>query len=273
MARASLAVSNRFQEIPISSIVEMDFQVRKHYDPDKLVELDQSMTEQGLLQPVVVQPMGPKFQLIIGSRRLKVAKKRKDKTIPACIVGKVEDKEAITMALVENLQRQNLTPFEDAWAFLKLIKDYGMSIQDVAKKIGCHQSMVQRRIKLLSVPTELQDMIAKGQLPLSHVDQIASVVSTDEQKRLAKEVTRHRLSARELVTHIHAELGRKQKSRIDKSLTGKRIELRIKGFARFLGGMTPSVIKMGGAEIENIKLALQHLIAEARKSVKTIEEV
>jgi ParB family chromosome partitioning protein len=247
----------------------MDYKVRKHYDPETLNELGQSMDEQGMLQPIVVQQKGTKFQLIIGSRRFKSAQKAKAKSIPACIIGKVEDKEAITLALVENIQRQSLTPFEDAWAFLKLIKDYGMSIQEIAKKVGCHQSMIQRRIKLLSVPPELQDMIAKGQLPLSHVNPIASVVSKDEQRRLAKEVTQHRLSARELMTHIQAERGRSRKSTI---VTGKRVELRLKGFARFIQGITPNVVKMGQAEIHNIKLALQDLVAEARKSLKTIEE-
>lgn len=272
MSRASLAVSNQFRDIPLSAIVEMDFKVRKHYDEEKLIELDQSMTEQGLLQPIVVQPKGLKFELIIGSRRFKVAKLAKEKSITACVIGKIEDKEAITMALVENLQRQNLTPFEDAWAFLKLIKDYGMSIQEIAKRIGCSESLVRKRMKLLSVPSELQDLIAKGKLPLSHIDPIASVVSEGEQKRLAKEVTTNRLSARDLVTQIQEERGRKERSRIDKSMTGKRVELRLSRFARFIEGVTPNVLKMGGAEIENIKLALQRVIAEAKKSIKAMDE-
>lgn len=273
MSKTSASPLNRIQEVPINSIVMGDLQVRKYYDKEALTELANSLSEQGTLQPLLVRPKGKKFELVVGSRRLKAAQQLKAKVIPACILKDLQDKNMLELALTENLQRQDLTPFEEAWAILKLVKDFKMGIQEVARRIGRHESFVRKRIKLLSVPLDLQKMVAKKQLPLTHVESIAKVTSEEEQKRIAKEITHHHLSHSDVVTYLQEEHGTKMRARRDKAtLTGKRVQLKINGFTRFIQSVTPLVVKMAGGEVINVRAALEQLIREAQKAVKELKE-
>ena len=260
-----LAVRNRFQDIAVSSIIQTKFKVRKHYDLEKLGELSNSVATTGMLQPVVVQPKGDKFELIIGSLT-------NAKSIPACIIGEVEDRRAIIMALIENLQRTDLTPFEDAWAFLKLIKDYEMSMKEIAVELGCSESLIRNRIKLLGASREVQAMIVRKEIPLGHVEPILSASSKGEQNRLAKTAAKHELSERDLVTLIQEQGGRKRRGRRGKPMDAKRVELKVRDFTHFMQDSMPHVIDAAGPSLRSMKSALKRLARDVGKYLLAIRE-
>lgn len=269
--------SAEFREIPVSSIVVTKLQIRKFYDKDKMRELVRSIRIGGVMQGIVVRPYrGNRFELVFGSRRLKGAKRSGEKTIPALIRSNLEDKDVIIMALSENLQRQDLEPFEEAKAILRLLKEYKMPIQEVALKIGRHSGFIKKRLKLLKMPKEVQQLVADGKIPVGHVDMLASF-SISEQRKMAQDASTQGLSQREFQVHIEeSQPGsptsvRKARKRGKNSETGwnsEKLKLRIKDFTRFIKSVRPIILDMGPIEIHNIRLALEGLSKEATSAVE-----
>ena len=149
----------RIEEISRDSIVITDLNIRKFYNDDTLEELSRSFSEVGNLYPILVRPgNNGKYELIAGSRRLKAAEKSDLSHVPVCVISDIDDKGIIELALSENLQREDLTPFEEAEAIMRLMKDFNMGAGEIAKRIGRNIGFVRNRIKLLSLPEELQEM-------------------------------------------------------------------------------------------------------------------
>lgn len=269
-------VTANLQPIPVNSVIVTDLQVRKYYDRESLMELSQSWLSQGQLQNIIVRPYKKKdgqFELVLGSRRLKAAQKAGEKFINAAVVKNVNDAQVIVMALTENIHRQDLTPFEEAAAFVKLIKDYKMSIKAITKQLNRDESFVHRRLKLLSVPKELQDMVAERKLTVAHIGKLAVVTDPEEQKRIAKEVVKNNLNEEDLETFLQQEMLKGQQSRKNKPVpTGKKLVLQIERQVQWVKTISDFSGKMGQAEIHNVRLALKKLITEAEKVIKKFDE-
>ena len=159
------AVEGPLREIPISTIARNPFQPRKTFRPEELRELEESLSTNGLLQPVTVRPAPSSdgFQLIAGERRLRAASNLGWKTIPA-VVKEINDQEALTLALVENLQRSDLDPVEEAEGYEQLIRDFGHTQQTVASMVGKDRSTVANVIRILQLPPPVRQMISQGLL-------------------------------------------------------------------------------------------------------------
>jgi len=154
-------------EVATDGIEVNPFQPRKHIDDDRLRELSDSIKADGVLQPVVVRRKGSKYELIMGERRLQAARLAGVATIPV-VVRDVSDADALRLAIVENIQRENLNPIEEAQAYRRLISEFSASQADVAGMVGKDRSSVANTIRLLNLPEEVQGMIQAGTVSAGH---------------------------------------------------------------------------------------------------------
>ena len=260
------AATNAAIELPLGTIHESKFPLRHDYDEEAIRELGESVSEIGPIYPIVVRPLsktGTKFELVIGSRRLKAAQARKARTIPAVILSNVDDRQSLVLALSENLKREDLTPFEEAAGFLTLIKTFKMSEKEVARALSCAEIRVRNRLKLLSLSPEVQELAAERRLGINQLDTIASLPEK-VQSKFANAAVAHALSESELATFVRQELTDKAvrpMRRHPERFTGKRVSLKIHTFADWLDGIAKHIAAMPPKDRREIKEALDALAA------------
>lgn len=173
------------------------FQPRTHYDENKLAELKASIKEKGILVPILVRLKDDKYQVVAGERRLKAARSLSVQEIPA-IVREVSDQEALVLALIENIQREELNPIEEAEAYKKLIEEFRYTQDMVAESVGKDRSTITNLLRLLKLPAEIQQSVYDGGLSVGHARALLGVESSGEQKRFFDLVIKKGLSVREL---------------------------------------------------------------------------
>jgi len=170
-------------------------QPRRHFDEAALQELAQSIRESGLVQPLVARLEGERYQLIAGERRLRASKLAGLKEVPL-VVREISDKDAFVLALVENIQRQDLNPIEEASAFARLIEDHGLTQQETAERVGKSRSAVANAVRLLALPPTIRDYLIQGLLTPGHA-KILVTLPEEEAEELADIIVRHEYSVRE----------------------------------------------------------------------------
>ncbi len=173
------------------------FQPRTHYDENKLAELKASIKEKGILVPILVRLKDGQYQVVAGERRLKAARSLSVQEIPA-IVREVSDQEALVLALIENIQREELNPIEEAEAYKKLIEEFRYTQDMVAESVGKDRSTITNLLRLLKLPAEIQQSVYDGGLSVGHARALLGVESSGEQKRFFDLVIKKGLSVREL---------------------------------------------------------------------------
>lgn len=173
------------------------FQPRTHYDENKLAELKASIKEKGILVPILVRLKDGQYQVVAGERRLKAARSLSVQEIPA-IVREVSDQEALVLALIENIQREELNPIEEAEAYKKLIEEFRYTQDMVAESVGKDRSTITNLLRLLKLPAEIQQSVYDGGLSVGHARALLGVESLAEQKRFFDLVVKKGLSVREL---------------------------------------------------------------------------
>ncbi len=192
-------------EIPIEKIKASPFQSRQAFDPGKLAELAESIKERGVIQPVVVRPVNDTYELIAGERRLKAVQKLDWPTIPAIVVESADNETAMEMALIENLQREDLNPIEEASGYHRLITECNLSQADVAARVGKDRSSVANAIRLLSLPGELQNMLIDGSISAGHARALLAIPANSEKISLAQRVAKENLSVRQLERLVYTD--------------------------------------------------------------------
>jgi ParB family chromosome partitioning protein len=155
------------QELPVASIRPNPFQPRTHFDETALKELADSIEASGLIQPVVVRPRAGGFELIAGERRWRAVQRLGWEKVPA-IVREADDRTVLTLALIENLQRDDLSPMEAARSYQRLIDEFGVSQAEVARLVGRDRSTVANSLRLFKLPEEVRDMVDDGRLSEGH---------------------------------------------------------------------------------------------------------
>ncbi len=173
------------------------YQPRTHYDDEKLEDLKSSIKEKGVLQPILVRSKEGHYEVVAGERRLRAARAIGMEEIPV-IVKEVSDQEALVVALVENIQREELNPIEEAQAFKRLIEEFQYTQDKVAEAVGKDRSTISNLLRLLKLPAEIQKSVYDGQLSVGHARALLSLELADEQKRLFELVIKKGLSVREL---------------------------------------------------------------------------
>ena len=185
-----------FVEVEISKIKLNPLQPRKDFSVERIEDLKNSIQQEGLLQPVVVARQGETYVLIAGERRLRAVKKLGWQKIPAVILDSVQDAEFLRKSLIENIQRANLNPIEEATAYKKLVDEYGYSLERVAKEVGKDFSTISNTIRLLNLPPDIQERLKNGDITAGHARALLMLKDEKEMRALLEEIKEKRLSVR-----------------------------------------------------------------------------
>ncbi|MGA8041499.1 MAG: ParB/RepB/Spo0J family partition protein [Terracidiphilus sp.] len=194
------------REIPVEMVDRNPFQTRTHMDATELEELAASITANGVVQPILVRPLANgRFQLIAGERRWRASQKAGKKTIPA-ILRQVSDEQAMEITIVENLQRADLNPMEQARAFERLSREFHMTQEQMAQRTGKDRVSVTNFIRLLRLPQSVQDLVEQGQLSFGHAKALLGLNHHPELEKAARRVAQLSLSVRQTETMVQGML-------------------------------------------------------------------
>jgi ParB family chromosome partitioning protein len=194
---AEAPVEGEVVEIPVGRIEPASFQVRREFNEDALAELAASIAEHGVMQPVVVRPLaGERYQLIIGERRWRASQRAGLEKIPA-LVRDVDDLASSEMMLVENLQREDLNPLEEANAFKRLTEAFHLTQEVIARRVGKSRPFITNSLRLLQLPGEILDLLSRGLLTAGHAKVLLGLESGAGQSALAQQIVARKLSVRE----------------------------------------------------------------------------
>lgn len=185
------------QHLGVDAIVPNRYQPRQTFSAQELSELAASLKQSGLLQPVLVRRKGDgMYELISGERRWRAAREAGMETIQA-VVRNCSDEESMLLALVENLQREDLNPMEMARAYQRMMNEFGLTQDIIAQRVGCERSSIANSVRLMNLPMEVQQLIESGQLSAGHAKVILGLANPAEQVRVANLVIVRNLSVRE----------------------------------------------------------------------------
>ncbi len=163
---SKVLLSESIAQVPINKIKANPLQPRSSFDHESLEELTNSIKEHGILQPLILVPSGDNYEVIAGERRLRASQILELKTVPA-IIRDLAEQQKLELALVENIQRKDLTPIEEAVAYQRLIDEFSLTQEEAAKRVGKSRSAVTNILRLLTLPTEIQKALASGKINFS----------------------------------------------------------------------------------------------------------
>ena len=187
---------NDIREIEIEKITPNHDQPRKYFDEDKIKELAKSIKENGIIQPIVIRNKGDKYEIVVGERRYRGAIEAGLKKIPA-IIKDYSDSKLLEIALIENIQRKDLNPLEEALAYKTIIKRETITQDELAKRVGKSRSYIANMIRLLELPDEIKEYVSRGTITVGHAKAIMAINNKDKQIELARKIVKDGLSVRE----------------------------------------------------------------------------
>ncbi len=183
-------------EVEISKIIPNPHQPRFHFDETKLQELSDSIKEHGIIQPIVVSKVGEQYEIIAGERRFQAAKLAGLSKIPV-IVRDVTEQQKLELAIIENIQRHNLNPVEEARSYQKLIDDFDLSQEEAARKLGKSRSAVANKLRILNLPVEIQKALMEDKITEGHCKAILAIENPEKQKALFDLILKNGLTVRQ----------------------------------------------------------------------------
>ena len=184
-------------KVRISQVEPNKEQPRKYFDEDALIELSESIKQYGVLQPLLVQKKDNYYEIIAGERRWRAAKLAGVKEVPV-VIKDYSDQEVMEIALIENIQREDLNPIEEAQAYQRLIKDYRLKQDEVAEKVSKSRAAITNSLRLLKLDKRVQEMVMEGKLSNGHARTIISIEDGDKQYAIAQKIFDEKLSVREV---------------------------------------------------------------------------
>lgn len=209
------------QEVSIDKILPGRYQPRADFDSEKIRELADSIRARGIIQPLVVKPAeGERFELIAGERRWRAAREAGLTSVPV-VVRSAADGETLELALIENLQREDLNPIEAARAYRQLVETFDLTQEEVAAQVGKDRSSVANHLRLLKLPVEVQEELMGGRISMGHARAILSAGSREAQLKMCKAIVARGLSVREaeeLVRKRAAPAGKKKRGHANKDI-------------------------------------------------------
>jgi len=229
---ASMPELPEIQHLRVDAIVPNRYQPRQTFSPQELAELTASLKQSGMLQPVLVRRKGDgMYELISGERRWRAAKEAGLETIQA-VIRNCGDEESVVLALVENLQRADLNPMEMARAYHRMMNEFGLTQDIIAQRVSCERSSIANVVRLMHLPSEIQQLIETNQLSMGHAKVILGLPGQNEQLRVSQLVVSKALSVREtekLVTSspVAKKRGTKELQRTPWSEVEERLQKRL----------------------------------------------
>jgi ParB family chromosome partitioning protein len=199
-------------EVAVDQIDANPFQPRRTFSADKLKELADSIRSSGVVQPVLLRRADGRYQLIAGERRWRAARQAGLETIPA-VVREIGDRDALELALTENLLREDLNPLEAAQGYTLLQQKHGLSHEEIAERLGLDRSTVTNTLRLLRLPSEVQQMIAEGTVSAGHARALLGLESAAAQMQLANSIVKEGLSVRQVENLVAARGAKPEKKK------------------------------------------------------------
>ena len=233
-------------DLLIDEIAPNRLQPRKHFDDEKFNELERSIREHGVLQPVIVQKGVKGYELIVGERRWRAGKKAGLKKIPA-IIREVTDTESLELALIVNLNRQDLNPIEEADGYARLANDFGLTQEKIAKRMGKSRESVANVMRLLKLPRQVKEDMISGRLTMGHGRALLGLNSEKDIASLRKKILGQSLNVRETeaqVNHNNRNTERPAKKRTKKDIFIRNLEIELERSLGTKVGIVPR--KKGG---------------------------
>jgi ParB family chromosome partitioning protein len=235
----------RTLDVPTASLDPNPYQPRTQFAAAPLAELVASIRESGMVQPLLVRRKGERYEIIAGERRHRAAQALGLASVPV-VVREVPDDRLLELALVENIQRAELTALEEAHAYERLQRELGLTQEEIAKRVGKERPTIANSLRLLRLPREVRELMAEGKLDAGHARALLALERAEDQVALAREAVRRNLSVREVERRVASR--RAPKSRKDarrdpntraaeerlRHALGARVEIRRKGRAGFL---------------------------------------
>lgn len=196
ISEEAAAEGRTLKEIDIDSISKNPYQPRGNFDGESLQELADSIIEKGILQPILVTPKDNGYELVAGERRAQAAKMAGYKQIPAIILDGLSKEAKIELALIENLQREDLDPIDTAIAYRQLMEECNLTQEEVAKRVGKNRSVVANMLRLLALPQQVQARISLGEISPSHARALLNLADPEAQKQLAAKFASEKTTVR-----------------------------------------------------------------------------
>jgi ParB family chromosome partitioning protein len=188
-------------EVALDRLEPNPYQPRSSMDPARLAELSASIRETGLVQPILVRPRGERFQIIAGERRWRAAQAAGLTSVPVT-VRDVPDGQVLELALVENVQREELAALEEAQAFQRLQSEFRLTQEEIARRVGRERSTIANALRLLRLPRDVRDLVSAGRLDAGHARALLALERAEDQVALGEEAARRGLSVREVERRV-----------------------------------------------------------------------
>jgi ParB family chromosome partitioning protein len=188
---------NALMQLRIEQIAPNPFQPRKSFNESSIDELARSVAEHGIVQPLVVTRSGDRYKLIAGERRFRAAQKAGLESVPVIVKEMTGEGEELQVALIENIQREDLNPIEEALAYHQLHEEFGLTQEEIAKRVGKERSTVANFLRLVKLPDAVKKLLAAGQLSMGHARALLAVDNAKKQEQLAERVVRKNLNVRQ----------------------------------------------------------------------------
>ncbi|MEN3044006.1 MAG: ParB/RepB/Spo0J family partition protein [Candidatus Hydrothermales bacterium] len=217
--------------IPVNTIRKSKFQPRIKLTPESLKELIDSIKEKGIIEPIIVRPVDDGFEIVAGHRRFLAAIEAGLEMIP-CIVKELTEKEAAEISIIENIQRENLNPIEEATAIKKLIEEFNLTHEEVAKKIGKSRVYVTNLLRLLKLPEKIREKLEKKEISEGHARVLLSIRDENEMVRLTEEIVKSKISVREIEKKVFKKDSKREFQKEEEILRkkwGVDVKIHLKG--------------------------------------------
>lgn len=225
ISREQAEASGALRDLPVAAVRPNPFQPRSRIDEAALAELTASIEASGLLQPIVVRPRGSGYELIAGERRWRAVQRLSWATVPG-VVKEVDDPTLLTLALIENLQRNDLSPIDEAQGYRRLMEEFTVPQAEVARLVGRNRATVANLLRLLKLPAEVQAFVQEGQLSEGHARALLALERADAIVRLARRAVADGWSVREVESRVRVDARPAGRRREARPLTpeGRRVE-------------------------------------------------
>jgi ParB family chromosome partitioning protein len=196
VVHAEVPEESRIWQIPVEKIKTNNYQPRKYFDKEKIAELAASIKEQGILQPIVARKtISGDYELIAGERRWRAAQQAGLTEVPV-ILKEIDDQKSLELALIENIQRENLNPIEEAEAYEQLARDFSLTQQQISEKVGKERATVANSLRLLTLASEVKTMLISGEISAGHAKALLAIQDPVKQKEVAKKIASEKLTVR-----------------------------------------------------------------------------
>ncbi len=244
--------ADEVRKIPVEDIDPNPLQSRTVFRAERLQELAQSILANGVIQPLVVREVGGRFQLVAGERRWRASKMAGLATVPV-IVQQFSDEQLLELTLIENIQREDLTPMEVAHAFQRLVSELGLSHEEIARRTGKDRSTITNMLRLLRLPNDLQQLVSELRLSMGHARAILGLPTEELQRQVAEKATSQGLSVRQVERLIQKMTATREPKTVEEITGDPNVKAAVQELEQVLGTrvrIVPKSDERGRIEIE-----------------------